>query len=53
MSEVLEEVENKKIRNQWIDYIYPRNSEQTCLFNALNNKDNSIIYAGGKYGTGY
>ena len=47
-----EEVENKKIRNQWIDYIYPRNSEQTCLFNALNNKDNSIIYAGGKYGTG-
>lgn len=47
-----EEVENKKIRNQWIDYIYPRNSEQTCLFNALNNKDNTIIYAGGKYGTG-
>lgn len=48
----LEEVENKKIRNQWIDYIYPRNSEQTCLFNALSNKDNTIIYAGGKYGTG-
>ena len=48
-----EEVENKKIKNQWIDYIYPRNSEQTCLFNALNNKDNTIIYAGGKYGTGY
>lgn len=47
-----EEVENKKIKNQWIDYIYPRNSEQTCLFNALNNKDNTIIYAGGKYGTG-
>lgn len=47
-----EEVENKKIRNQWIDYIYPRNSEQTCLFNALSNKDNTIIYAGGKYGTG-
>lgn len=47
-----EEVENKKIRNQWIDYIYPRNSEQTCLFNALSSKDNTIIYAGGKYGTG-
>lgn len=47
-----EEVENKTIRNQWIDYIYPRNSEQTCLFNALSNKDNTIIYAGGKYGTG-
>ena len=47
-----EEVENKKIKNQWIDYIYPRNSEQTCLFNALSNKDNTIIYAGGKYGTG-
>lgn len=48
----LEEVENKKIRNKWIGYIYPRNSEQNCLFNALNNKDNTIIYAGGKYGTG-
>lgn len=47
-----EEVENKKIRNQWINYVYPRNSEQTCLFNALSNKDNTIIYAGGKYGTG-
>lgn len=41
-----------RIKNNWIDCIFPKNPEQTCLFDALNNKNNTIIYAGGKYGTG-
>lgn len=40
------------IKNKWIGKIFPKNSEQSCLFDALNNKDNTIIYAGGKFGTG-
>lgn len=41
------------IKNKWIDKIVPRNAEQSCLFTALKNRDISIIYASGKYGTGY
>jgi len=45
-------VKEKKICNQWIDCIVPRNTEQTCLFDALANKENTIIYAGGGFGRG-
>lgn len=45
-------VGKQSIRNQWVDYIKPRNSEQTCLFNALSNKENTIVYAGGGFGRG-
>lgn len=41
-----------KIKNNYIGTITPRNSEQRCLFDALKNKNISIIYAGGKFGTG-
>ena len=41
-----------EIRNEWINKIYPRNPEQTCLFNALQNTNNTIVYAGGGFGTG-
>lgn len=42
----------KEIRNKWITKIYPKNPEQKCLFNALQRRDNTIIYAGGSFGTG-
>jgi predicted ribonuclease YlaK len=48
----LKTVRPSEIRNQWINKIYPKNPEQECLFYALQNEDNSIIYASGKYGTG-
>lgn len=41
------------IKNQWVNKIFPKNDEQACLFDALENRDISIIYAGGKFGTGY
>ena len=40
------------IQNEWITKIVPLNPEQNCLFHALNSKDKTIIYAGGKFGTG-
>ena len=40
------------IQNQWISKISPLNPEQECLFNALNNRDKTIVYAGGPWGTG-
>lgn len=48
----LEEVVPKEIRNKWISKIYPKNKEQRCLFNSLQDKTNTIIYAGGTWGTG-
>lgn len=42
----------KAIRNKWINKITPKNSEQICLFNLLLNQDITILYAGGKYGSG-
>lgn len=41
-----------KIRNCWVDKISPKNPEQICLFDALNRKENTIIYAGGLWGCG-
>lgn len=49
---ILEQVVPHEIRNKWINKIYPKNPEQRCLFNALQRKDNTIIYAGGSFGTG-
>ena len=47
------ETNRKAIKNQWIDKIFPRNSEQECLFDALQNSANTIVHAGGRYGSGY
>lgn len=44
--------QGKRIKNKWIDCIFPKNPEQECLFDALSNRNNSVVYAGGKYGTG-
>lgn len=45
-----------RINNKWcVDPkkgIGPRNPEQKCLFDILYNKDITIVYAGGKFGTG-
>lgn len=49
---ILEQVVPYEIRNKWINKIYPKNPEQRCLFNALQRKDNTIVYAGGSFGTG-
>ena len=40
------------IENMWINKIVPLNPEQECLFNALANRDKTIIYAGGNFGVG-
>lgn len=43
-----------RIKNTWTTDkgIGPRNPEQTCLFDALNNRSKTIVYAGGAFGTG-
>lgn len=41
------------IKNKWVDKIVPRNPEQECLFEVLNNRNVGIVYAGGSFGTGY
>lgn len=44
---------NGKIENKWFKKpIMPRNPEQSCLFEALSDRNKTIIYAGGKFGTG-
>lgn len=50
----LEEVHYHEIRNKWIGKIKPRpdNPEQVCLFDALNRKNITIVYAGGSFGVG-
>ena len=48
----LERVKYSTIENDYVGEIKPKNPEQVCLFDALNNKNNSIIYAGGRWGTG-
>lgn len=40
------------IKNSWVNMIFPKNPEQECLFEALNKKENTIIYAGGTWGGG-
>ena len=47
------QIKNEVIKNKWIDKIAPRNPEQECLFNALNNRNIGIVFAGGSFGTGY
>jgi predicted ribonuclease YlaK len=45
-----------RIKNEWCTNpekgIGPRNPEQECLFDILNNRGITIVYAGGKFGTG-
>ena len=42
-----------RIENKWFKKpITPRNPEQSCLFEALSDRNKTIIYAGGKFGTG-
>ena len=48
----LERVNYTTIKNDYVGEIKPKNPEQVCLFDALNNKNNSIVYAGGRWGTG-
>lgn len=45
-------VKNKSIKNRYIDSIWPRNREQSCLFSLLDNKKISIISANGAFGSG-
>lgn len=40
------------IKNILINEIKPRNAEQICLFDTLNNADNKIVYVGGRWGAG-
>lgn len=51
-SNQIEEIRKTAIYNSWINKITPRNLEQICLFEALQNKDASVVYAGGTYGCG-
>ncbi len=48
----LSPVNLKTIKNKYINEIAPKNVEQKCLFNILNNRDISIVYAGGGFGRG-
>ena len=48
----LKKVGYGKIENDFVKPLTPKNPEQRCLFDALKNKNVSIIYAGGKFGTG-
>lgn len=45
-------VRGKEISDTPCGDIYPRNTEQTCLVDALLNDNIKIIYAGGGFGTG-
>lgn len=40
------------IQNSFITKISPRNAEQQCLFNLLNNQNVTIVSASGTFGTG-
>ena len=40
------------IVNKWYGKIVARNIEQMCLMDALADKDLTVVYAGGAYGTG-
>lgn len=40
------------IENQWIGKLAPRNAEQVCLFHSLNNRNITVLYAGGGFGRG-
>lgn len=48
----LSTVKDLKIKNKWINSIRPRNVEQSCLFDGLMDRDNTIVYAGGGFGRG-
>lgn len=45
-------VRYQNIKNQYVGTLKPRNPEQVCLFDALNERNNTILYAGGSFGRG-
>lgn len=45
-------LENFAIKNDFVNKIIPRNSEQNCLMSLLYDKNINIIAATGEYGTG-
>lgn len=45
-------VKKMKIENKYINKITPRNLEQMCLFEALEYRNSTIVYAGGGFGRG-
>lgn len=49
---ILKQVINKSINNKWYGKITSRNLEQTCLMDALSDRDLTVVYAGGPYGAG-
>lgn len=48
----LELVRESQIKNRVVNTIYPRNQEQSCLFDLLWDKEIKIILATGEFGTG-
>lgn len=50
--ELIERVKYSTIENQWSGVIKPRNLEQVCFFDVLNDRSISIISAQGRWGTG-
>lgn len=44
--------QTRGIKNQYLNYIKPRNPEQECLLKILNDKDISIVLAAGTFGVG-
>ena len=48
----LKELRYGSIKNKWINKITPRNLEQVCLFELLNNPEITILYASGRFGSG-
>lgn len=49
----IERVKYTTIESQWCGIIKPRNLEQVCFFDALNDRAISILSAQGRYGSGY
>lgn len=48
----LELIKESQIKNRVVNTIYPRNQEQSCLFDLLWDKEIKIILATGEFGTG-
>ena len=51
-NEFIQITKRNVINNKWYGKIVARNIEQMCLMDALANRDFTVVYAGGAYGTG-
>lgn len=51
-SDFVQVTKRNVIVNKWYGKIVARNIEQMCLMDALADKDLTVVYAGGAYGTG-